>query len=249
MEDMEYTSVFYSRIVELADPDYRDFQMKLTPGVPAAAFIGVRIPALRSLAARLQKEEPDQVALFLDALPHRYYDEDNLHGLLLCRQKDFHETIRRLDLFLPYVNNWATCDIMNPVSFKKAVAGRSTAGQGEKIPAEGDRLWPHILRWMESGAEFTVRFGIKMLMTYYLDEAFHPAYLERVADVRHEAYYVNMMRAWFFATALSKQEKSVMKVLRSGELDVWTQNKAIQKARESRLIGESLKEELQKLRR
>ena len=178
---------FQQRLFALQDLSYRDFQAKLIPTVDPETVIGIRTPALRKLARELAKGE--DVQSFLDGLPHQYYDENNLHAFLIEQCKDFDRTVALLDAFLPYVDNWATCDLCSPKVFAK------------HLP----ELLPHIMRWTASNHTYTIRFGLEMLMRYYLDGAFQPAYLELAASLRSEEYYVNMMIAWFFATALAKQ--------------------------------------------
>lgn len=225
-------SVFYQPLVALADPDYQLFQSKLMPNVELQHILGVRIPNLRKLAKELGKSEPQKVEIFLTDLPHTYYDENNLHGLLISEEKDFTKILARLDEFLPHVDNWATCDIIGPRIFRKYT----------------EELLPHIQRWMQSEHEYTIRFGIEMLMTWYLDDIFQPEYLQWVAAVRHDAYYVRMMIAWFFATALAKQYESTLPILEQKILVPWTHNKAIQKARESRRIMPERKDYLNTLK-
>ena len=219
------------RIFALQDLKYRDFQAKLMPTVDKSTIIGVRTPELRKLAREFSKREG--VGAFLDALPHTYYDENNLHGFILCEEKDFDRVIARLDAFLPYVDNWATCDLLSPKVFKKHKA----------------ELLPHIRRWLASGKVYTIRFGIEMLMSHYLDEDFVPEYLEWVAAVKSEEYYVNMMIAWYFATALAKQYDATLPYLTQRRLAPWTHNKAIQKAIESYRITDGQKAYLRTLKR
>ena len=228
----EKRSIFYKELKPLSEENYRAFTKKLVPNIDENKILGVRIPALRKLAKDLSKREPDQVQAFYQDPDHFYFDEKNLHGLLISEEKDVEHIIDLLDEFLPYVDNWATCDIISPKSFKK---------HPEDLPV-------HIKRWMASNQEYTIRFGIEMLMTHYLGENFHPSYLELVGSVRHEAYYVKMMVAWFFATALSKHYEQILRFLEQKVLDRWTHNKAIQKARESRLISEEKKEHLKSLK-
>ena len=214
----------------LQDLKYKDFQAKLMPTVDKSTIIGVRTPELRRLAKEFAKRE--DVGAFLDALPHRYYDENNLHGFLLCEEKDFDRVVARLDAFLPYIDNWATCDLLSPKAFRK----------------HKTELLPHIRRWLASGEVYTVRFGIEMLMSHYLDGDFSPEYLAWVAAVRSEEYYVNMMIAWYFATALAKQYKSALPILLERRLAPWTHNKTIQKATESYRITEEQKAYLRSLK-
>lgn len=226
-------SIFYAQLEELADEEYQQFQAKLTPNLPPETIMGVRIPKVRALAKALMKEQPEQVEEFLQDLPHGYYDENNLHGVIISQKKDVEETIHLLNQFLPYVDNWATCDIMHPRSFSRH--------KGELLP------W--IFQCLSSEHEYTVRFGIGILLYDYLDEDFKVDYLERVANVSHRAYYVKMMVAWYFATALTKQYEAALPFLEEERLDVWTHNKAIQKARESRRISEERKSHLKGLKR
>jgi 3-methyladenine DNA glycosylase AlkD len=193
-------------------------------------MIGVRTPALRSLAKTLAKD-PEAEA-FLRQLPHRYFDEDQLHAFLLSELKDFDRCLGEVERFLPYIDNWATSDQLSPKSFKK----RKQA------------LLPAIKGWLKSGHVYTVRFGIGMLMQHYLSEAFDPVYPAWVADIRSDEYYVNMMRAWYFATALAKQYEAALPFLQAGRLDPWTHNKAIQKAVESYRIPAERKDYLKTLR-
>ena len=219
-----------ARLFELQDLSYRDFQCKLMPTVDPDTVIGVRTPELRKLAKSFSKE-PEAEA-FLRTLPHRYYEENNLHGFLIETMKDYSQVIAALDAFLPYVDNWATCDLMSPKIFKK------------HLP----ELREQIQVWMASSHTYTIRFGIEMLMTFYLDEQFQPEYLDWVADVHSEEYYVNMMIAWYFATALAKQYDAALPYLQEHRLEPWTHNKAIQKAIESYRITDEQKAYLRSLK-
>lgn len=219
------------RIFTLQDLQYRDFQAKLMPTVDKSTIIGVRTPELKKLAKEFGKHE--DVGAFLDELPHTYYDENNLHGFLLCEDKDFDRVIARIDAFLPYVNNWATCDLLSPKVFKKHKAA----------------LLPHIRRWLASDKVYTIRFGIETLMSHYLDADFAPEYLDWVAAVESEEYYVNMMIAWYFATALAKQYDAALPILLEQRLAPWTHNKTIQKAIESYRITDEQKAYLRTLKR
>lgn len=224
------------RLFALQDLSYRAFQSKLMPTVDPSRVIGVRMPALRQLAKEIAAE-PQSVAEFLALTEHRYYEEDNLHGLLINGMKDFEECIAALDAFLPYVDNWATCDLLKPRSFKRE------AGKAE------DRLLPHVRRWLASEHTYTCRFGVGVLMNYYLDEAFEPRFLEWVGAIRSEEYYVNMGIAWYFATALAKQWEEAVKWMEEGKLGDWVLNKTVQKARESWRVSEEKKEYLRKLKK
>ena len=212
-----------SRLFEMQDLKYRDFSAKLTPTVPPERIIGVRTPELRKYAVELSKTE--DAAAFMAALPHLYQEENNLHAFLIERIADYDACVAALDAFLPYVDNWATCDSMSPKCLKK------------QLP----RLTGEIRRWMASDWVYTVRFGMGMLMRHFLDDAFDPAYLDWVAVLRSEEYYINMMIAWFFATALAKQWDATLPYIEGRRLDPWVHNKAIQKAVESYRIPEDRK--------
>ena len=227
---MNTETTIRDRLFELQDLSYRDFQCKLMPTVDPDTVIGVRTPELRKLAKSFSKE-PEAEA-FLRTLPHRYYEENNLHGFLIETMKDYSQVIAALDAFLPYVDNWATCDLMSPKIFKK------------HLP----ELREQIQVWMASSHTYTIRFGIEMLMTFYLDEQFQPEYLDWVADVHSEEYYVNMMIAWYFATALAKQYDAALPYLQEHRLEPWTHNKAIQKAIESYRITDEQKAYLRSLK-
>lgn len=218
------------RLFELQDEKYADFQAKLTPGIPRESFIGVRVPQVRTLAKSYYKDL--ESADFLQELPHQYYDENMLHGLVLSEMKDFEACVKAVDAFLPYVDNWAVCDIMSPKVFRK----------------HKEELLPVIKRWVASDQVYTCRFGIEMLMSHYLDQDYKPEYLEIVAAVRSEEYYVNMMIAWFFATALAKQWDTVIPYIEENRLEPWVHNKTIQKARESYRITPEQKEYLKGLK-
>lgn len=201
------------------DTAYRDFQAKLIPGLESGAMIGVRTPALRKLAKQLAKRE--EINDFLNILPHTYFDENQLHAFIVSERKDFEQCVEEVNLFLPYVDNWATCDQMSPKVFKK----------------HRQELLPYIREWLAANQTYTVRFGIGMLMEHFLDDDFDQAYPEMVSKVRSEEYYVNMMVAWYFATALAKQYDAVLPYIEENRLAPWTHNKAIQKAVESYRIS------------
>lgn len=220
----------FQRLSELSDPTYRDFHAGLIPNISPETILGVRVPALRKLARELRGSPEAQE--FMAALPHEYYDENCLHGLLINDIKDFGATVSALDAFLPYVDNWAVCDLISPRSFKSR-------------PPE---LAAHVRRWLESSHSYTVRFGIGVLMSFYLDEDFEPAQLEAVAERCCEEYYVNMMVAWYFATALAKQPEAALPYIENRRLSRWTHNKAIQKSIESRRIPDETKAYLKTLR-
>ena len=220
----------FQRLSELSDPTYRDFHAGLIPNISPETILGVRVPALRKLARELRGSAEAQE--FMAALPHEYYDENCLHGLLINDIKDFGATVSALDAFLPYVDNWAVCDLISPRSFKS---------RPPELPA-------HVRRWLESSHSYTVRFGIGVLMSFYLDVGFEPAQLEAVAERCCEEYYVNMMVAWYFATALAKQPEAALPYIENRRLSRWTHNKAIQKSIESRRIPDETKAYLKTLR-
>ncbi len=218
-------------LFSMQDVKYRDFQVKLIPGYTPERMIGVRTPQLRSFAKQLLKE--GDISAFLLELPHQYFDENQLHAFLISEMKDFEKVLAELETFLPYVDNWATCDQLSPKVFKKHTA----------------ELIDEIQCWIASKHTYTVRFGIGMLMQHYLDANFKPEYLDWVTAVQSEEYYINMMRAWYFATALAKQYEAAIPVLEQKLLDLWTHNKTIQKARESYRITEEQKAYLKSLKR
>ena len=212
----------------MGEAEYRDFSAKLMPTVSKDRVIGIRTPILRKYAKQLS-----DYAGFLQELPHFYFEENQLHAFLIEREYDFDMCIKLLDAFLPYVDNWATCDGMKPKVLK------------EDLPC----LMTHIKRWIPSKYTYAVRYGINLLMSYYLDERFDLQHLQTVAEISSEEYYINMMRAWYFATALAKQYQETLTFLKKNTLDVWTHNKTIQKARESFRISPEQKECLKTLKR
>lgn len=214
----------------LKDEKYKEFQKKLIPTVDENTVIGVRTPVLRKYAKEVSGT-PGAV-IFMQTLPHEYYEENNLHGMLIETMKDYDECIAYLDEFLPYVDNWATCDLISPRVFKK----------------HKDELLVKIKEWMASDRVYTIRFGMEMLMTHFLDEDFKPEYLGMAADVHSEEYYVNMMIAWFFATALAKQYEASLPYIENHCMDRWTHNKTIQKAIESYRITDEQKRYLKSLK-
>lgn len=219
------------QLFALADGKYAEFQAKLTPTVEADRFIGVRTPLIRAFAAELS-QTPEAEA-FLKELPHEFYDENILHALLLERQKNFEECLEKVEQFLPYVDNWAVCDMMRPKVFKK----------------NRDALIDRVKVWSASEQTYTCRFAIGMLMAHYLDEDFKREYLELPARVTSEEYYVRMMAAWYYATALAKQWENTIPYIEENRLPVWTHNKTIQKACESYRITPEQKMYLKTLRR
>ena len=218
-------------LFSMQDLEYKKFHEKLVPNLAQEVIIGVRTPKLREFAKRLFKESGTEE--FLSALPHRYYEENNLHAFLIEQMKDYDRCIREVNRFLPYVDNWATCDGMRPKCFQKHT----------------EELLTEIRRWLNDSHCYTVRFAIEMLMVYYLDERFQADYPEYVAGVQREEYYINMMIAWYFATALAKQWDAVLPYLTQNRLSVRVHNKTIQKAVESFRISEEKKSYLKSLKR
>lgn len=218
------------RLFTLQDLEYKLFQSKLIPNISPERIIGVRTPALRVLAGELHRREG--AGDFLSALPHRYFDENQLHAFILSLGRDYGQTVERIDAFLPYVDNWATCDQMAPKVFRSHHA----------------ELIAVIDRWLASEHPYTVRFGIGLLMRHYLDEDFREEHLARVAALRSGEYYVNMMIAWYFATALAKRYEETLPYIEQRRLDPWTHNKSIQKAVESDRIPGAAKEHLRTLK-
>ena len=218
------------KLLAMQDKEYRDFQAKLIPTVDPKRIIGTRTPQLRDLAKELTKTY--DCSLFLDDLPHKYFDEDQLHAFILSGMKDYDECMDRLEIFLPYVDNWATCDQMSPKVFKK----------------HKQELLERVKVWIASDDTYTVRFGIGMLMEHFLDDDFDKKYPKMVAGVKSEEYYINMMIAWYFATALAKQYDAVIPYIEKKKLPAWTHNKAIQKSIESNRVTPGYKEYLRSLR-
>jgi 3-methyladenine DNA glycosylase AlkD len=215
------------QLLSLQDTKYRDFHAKLMPNIDKNTIIGVRVPQIRAFAKQIKNNSGE----FLSKLPHKYYEENNLHAILVSQISDFDKCIEKINAFLPYVDNWATCDIMNPKSFKK----------------NKEKLLRQIEKWLKSEHTYTVRFGIEMLMTHFLDEDFDERYLEMVSLVKSDEYYINMMIAWYFATALAKKWDFAVKFLEEKRLPKWVHNKTIQKAKESYRITQRQKEYLKTL--
>lgn len=217
------------RLLKLQDKKYKDFQIKLVPTIDPNTIIGVRTPDLRNLAKELLK---DDYKSFLNELPHKYYEENLIHFFIISMLKDFDECIYRTEEFLPYVDCWPVSDQASPKCFKK----------------NHDKLIPYIKKWLRSNHIYTIRFGIRMLMNEYLESDFKEEYLRLVADIKNEEYYVKMMIAWYFATALAKRYDSTIVYLENKKLDIWIHNKTIQKSLESYRIGKIEKEYLKKLK-
>ncbi len=205
-------------LFRLRDENYAVMQTKIIPTVETERIIGVRTPALRTFAKELFRDE--EADRFLASLPHQYFDENQLHAFVISLEKDFDKCMEKVEDFLPFIDNWATCDQLSPKAFKK----------------EPEKLLPYIRSWIGSDKTYTVRFAIGMLMQHFLDERFRPEYADMVVEIKSEEYYINMMIAWYFATALAKQYESILPYLEEKRLDDWTHNKAIQKCVESRRI-------------
>ena len=217
-------------LFENRDPEYKSFQCALMPTVDPERVIGVRTPVLRKFAKGIDEKTAET---FMTDLPHTYYEEDNLHAFLIERIKDFDLCIETLDSFLPFIDNWATCDSMNP-----------------KILAKNkDRLLPIIEKWLASDKTYTVRYAIGLLMRHYLGDDFKIEYAEKVAAIDSSEYYINMMCAWYFATAVAFQPEAIIPFFEKGRLPVWIHNKAIQKACESYRVQKEHKEYLKKLKK
>ena len=217
------------RLFKLQDEKYRELQIRILPNIKPETIIGVRTPELRIIAKEMIRSEYDS---YLKELPHEYFDENQLHAFIISKLKDYDKCISYVNDFLPYVDNWATCDQLSPKSFKRRT----------------NELLNEIKKWINSKKTYKIRFGIGMLMQYYLDSNFKKEYLEMVSSIESDQYYVNMMIAWYFATALSKQYDSTITYIENKKLDKWVHNKTIQKAVESHRITEEQKEYLKKLR-
>ncbi len=218
------------KLFSMQDLKYKAFQSKLMPTVESDLVIGVRTPELRKFAKEFMKTE--MADEFLGLLPHKYYEENNLHAFMISSLKDYDETVEKLNVFLPFVDNWATCDMMRPVSFKN----------------HHSELLREIEKWLKSGDPYTVRFAVEMLMVHFLEDDFDINYPQKVAEIRSDEYYVRMMVAWYFATALAFRYEEILPFIENKKLDPWTHNKAIQKAIESYRITAEQKEYLKTLK-
>ena len=212
---------------------YKQFHSSLMPTINSEVVIGIKVPILRNYTKELLKKYDIQsfVPFFKD-LPHQYYEENNIHAFLIEKINNYDECLFQLEQFLPYIDNWATCDMLNPKVFSK----------------NKDKLLKKINEWIKSSHTYTIRFGIGMLMRYFLDKDFNSSYLELVYSIKSEEYYVNMMKAWFFATALAKQYDATLPIIQNKKLDIWTHNKAIQKAIESFRVPAEHKQYLKTLK-
>lgn len=207
-----------NELLKMQDEGYKAFHSKLMPTIDENRIIGIRVPVLRKYAKEVFKSGNRHE--FLKTLPHNYYEENNLHAFIIEQINDFSETIKYTEEFLPYIDNWATCDMFVPKVFKN----------------NKEALLPYIEKWMSSNKTYTIRYAIKLLMDLFLDENFDRVYLEKVASIKSEEYYVKMMVAWYFATALFKQRDAALEFIVNNKLEPWTHNKAIQKAIESNRI-------------
>lgn len=220
-----------NKLFELEDKKYAEFQCKLIPNIDRDKIIGVRVPKVRNLAKNYIKDEESKI--FLNTLPHKFYDENMLHGLLISEIKDYDTCIKEIDKFLPYIDNWAVCDIMSPKIFKN----------------NKDKLINKIKQWTKSKETYICRFGIDMLMSNYLDESFKKEYLEIPAKIQLDEYYVQMAIAWFFATALAKKWDETIPYIKQNKLEKFVHNKTIQKAKESFRISKEQKQLLNTLKK
>lgn len=227
---MSITEEIRQELFAKQDKKYLEMQIRILPTLDPESIIGVRTPILRQYAKELAKRE--DVSIFLENLPHRYFDENQLHAFIISSGKDYERCVDLVNRFLPYVDNWATCDQMSPRIFKK----------------HRTELLTLIKEWIRSDETYTIRFGIGMLMEHYLDDDFAPEYPELVAGIRSDEYYVNMMIAWYFATALAKQYETVLPYIEEQRLQEWTHNKAIQKSIESYRIASEQKDYLRTLK-
>lgn len=223
--------VIIRELFELQDIQYKSFHSKLIPDIDPDTIIGIRVPDLRKLAKSIKNNS--EINLFKSDLPHKYYEENNLHAFLICEIEDFDLCVQELNKFLPFVDNWATCDSLRPKCFK----------------SNKDKLLKSIKEWIKSEDTYTVRFAIEMLMTHFLDAEFSCDFHNWVLNVKSEEYYIKMMVAWYFATALAKQWDSTIKILEQKMLPDWTHNKTIQKAVESYRITDIQKLYLRTLKK
>ena len=219
-----------TQLFKMQDVEYKNFHSKLMPTVDEQKVIGIRIPILRKFAKDFAKS--DEAEGFIASLPHKYYEEDNLHAFVLEKVKDFDRAVKLTEDFLPYIDNWATCDMFMPLAFKK----------------NKDKILPYALKWIKSDHTYTIRYGIGVLMKLFLDDDFKEDYMKVVSYVKSDEYYVNMMIAWYFATALARQYESAVKYIEHKRLPVWVHNKTIQKAVESYRISKETKEYLKTLK-
>ncbi len=219
-----------SELFLFKDEKFKEFNAKLIPAVDKSVVIGVKTPELKKIAKELISSGKSKA--FISELPHKYFEENQIHAFIISEIKDFDEAVSELEKFLPFIDNWATCDQL----ISKAI---------KKTP---EKILPQIDVWINSGEAYTVRFAIGLLMRYFLDERFEEKYLERVAQIKSDEYYVNMMCAWYFSTALAKQYEKTLPYFKEKKLSVWVHNKSIQKAKESYRVSDRQKEELNKMK-
>ena len=217
------------KLFKLQDKKYQEMQYKIIPNIDNSTIIGVRTPELKKIAKEMIK---DDYKTFLEELPHKYFDENQLHAFIISEIKDYDECISYINKFLPYIDNWATCDTLIPKVFKKNT----------------DKLIIEVKRWINSKEDYTIRYGIGTLMRFYLNDEFKEEHLKLVSSIKSNEYYVNMMIAWYYATALAKQYDTTIKYIESNKLDIWVHNKTIQKAIESFRITDKQKEYLRSLK-
>ena len=217
-------------LFSVQDLKYRDFNSKLIPNIDKDTVIGVKTPILRSYAKEMMKN--GESSAFLSELPHKYFEENQIHAFIISELKDYNTVISELERFLPFIDNWATCDQLLPKAFKKNT----------------DKLIDEATEWIKSDRIYTIRFGIGVFMRYFLDDEFSKEYSDLIANIRSDEYYVNMMIAWYFATALAKQYSLTVVYLEEKRLDKWVHNKTIQKARESYRVTDENKAYLKNLR-
>lgn len=228
---LKHNDEIQNLLFQLKDEEYRRFQSALIPGISYDRVIGVRIPRLRALAKQLIKE--GRADKFISELPHYYYEENNLHAFIIAEEKDFHILMEKTEAFLPHIDNWATCDSFRPKAFR----------------LHKKELEPYALRWLESDGEYTVRFAVEVLMTCFLSEDFRDEYPRRISGIISDKYYVNMMIAWYFATALSVRYDEIIVYIEENKLPLWVHNKTISKACESLRITKEQKEYLKTLKK
>ena len=220
----------YERLAVCGNEEYRDFQSKLVPNIPKETVIGVKTPDMRRIAKEMNGTK--EAEIFLAELPHKYYEENLVHFFIISMIKDFDECVKAVETFLPYVDCWPVCDQSSPKAFAKNHA----------------KLIPLIKKWIDSDHVYTVRFGIRMLMNEFLGDDFKPEYPQWVSAVKGEDYYIKMMVAWYFATALAKKYDETVGYIEGRKLDQWTHKKAIQKAIESFRVSDEHKEYLKTFR-
>lgn len=224
---------FVSRLIPLADEKYARFSASLIPNVLRERVLGIKIPDIRKLAVTLAKENKEEVAEFLLTLPHEYLEEDILHGAFISFEKDFDKALRMVEEFLPYVDNWEVCDTLNVKAFSKG----------------GERLKSKVYEWLDSDKPYTVRFAVVQSMRYFLDNDFDEELFAKTVTIASDEYYVNMAVAWYLSVALIKHKDIALDYIKQGKISVWTMNKGIQKACESRRIDESFKKYLRTLKK